>query len=95
MLTDLRNDTLAGETLPPTVVRQQLQKLLSSSELAHAERLAKLLRFVVEETALACLEAAVGTRESFAIFLKAWPSFGTLHSEPRFRSLLDRVGLQP
>jgi adenylate cyclase len=45
--------------------------------------------------ALACLEAAVGTRESFAIFLKAWPSFGTLHSEPRFRSLLDRVGLQP
>jgi tetratricopeptide (TPR) repeat protein len=44
--------------------------------------------------ALACLEHAVIGRESFAIFLKAWPSFRSLRAEPRFRGLLAQIGLQ-
>src|SRR6266576_630124 len=36
--------------IPAELVREQLQKLLSSSHLAHSERLTTLLRFVVEET---------------------------------------------
>lgn len=43
--------------------------------------------------ALACLEHAVIGRESFAIFLKAWPSFRPLSVEPRFRGLLAQIGL--
>ena len=43
--------------------------------------------------ALACLEDAVRTHESFAIFLKAWPTFRPLRSEPRFRALLAQIGL--
>jgi hypothetical protein len=46
------------------------------------------------EGALACLEQAVIGRESFAIFLKAWPSFGPLREEPRFRGLLAQIGLE-
>ena len=44
--------------------------------------------------ALACLEHAVIGRESFAIFLKAWPSFRSLRAEPRFRGLLAQIGLE-
>jgi serine/threonine protein kinase/TolB-like protein/Tfp pilus assembly protein PilF len=44
--------------------------------------------------ALACLEDAVIKRESFGIFLKAWPSFRPLRAEPRFRSLLAQIGLE-
>jgi hypothetical protein len=44
-------------------------------------------------SALACLEHVVETRESYAIFLKVWPSFAPLRSEQRFRSLLPPLGL--
>jgi tetratricopeptide (TPR) repeat protein len=44
--------------------------------------------------ALACLEDAVVNRESYGIFLKAWPSFRPLRAEPRFRSLLAQIGLE-
>ena len=43
--------------------------------------------------ALACLEDAVRTHESFAIFLKVWPTFRPLRLEPRFRALLAQIGL--
>jgi tetratricopeptide (TPR) repeat protein len=45
------------------------------------------------EGALASLEQAVEGRESFGIFLSAWLSFRPLRAEPRFQSLLTRIGL--
>jgi len=46
--------------------------------------------------ALACLEHAVVHRESYAIFLNTWNTFGPLKGEPRFQSLLaDRARLAP
>ena len=47
--------------IPHELVREQLQKLLSSPHLAHSERLTKLLRFVVEET---LQQRAAGLKES-------------------------------
>jgi tetratricopeptide (TPR) repeat protein len=47
------------------------------------------------ERALAFLEEAVAQRESFGIYLKAWLSFRALRAEPRFQSLLSRIGLGP
>lgn len=43
------------------------------------------------ESAIDCLEGAVTGRESYAIFLKTWPSFNSLHSEPRFRRLTTQI----
>jgi adenylate cyclase len=43
--------------------------------------------------ALTCLEHAVTTRETYCIFLKAWPSFRPLHGQPRFQALLAQLGL--
>ena len=43
--------------------------------------------------ALACLEEAVATRESYCIFLKSWVSFRPLAAESRFLTLLAQVGL--
>jgi len=43
--------------------------------------------------ALACLEHAVATRESFAIFIKSWVPFRPLGTEPRFLALLAQIGL--
>ena len=40
------------------------------------------------------LEDGVVNRESYCIFLKAWPSFRPLRGEPRFRCLLARIGLE-
>src|SRR5262249_60715437 len=42
--------------------------------------------------ALTCLEHAVTTRETYCIFLKAWPSFRPLHGEARFQALLAQLG---
>src|SRR5262245_42072886 len=42
--------TTATAALSPSAVREQLARLIVSSQLAHAERLSVLLRFLVEET---------------------------------------------
>ena len=41
---------------------------------------------------LACLEHAVTTRETYCIFLKAWPSFRSLGQESRFDALTAQLG---
>jgi TolB-like protein/Flp pilus assembly protein TadD len=42
--------------------------------------------------ALACLEDAVVTHESFAVFMKSWLSFRPLRGEQRFQALLASTG---
>jgi tetratricopeptide (TPR) repeat protein len=42
--------------------------------------------------ALACLEHAVTTRETYCIFLNAWPSFRSLGQESRFDALTAQLG---
>ena len=46
------------------------------------------------EGALALLEQAVTNRDTYAIFIKSWPSFRTLQEEPRLQLLLQRIGLR-
>ena len=45
------------------------------------------------DRALSCLEEAVQGRSSFLVFLKPWPVFENLHSDPRFAAILSRLGL--
>jgi tetratricopeptide (TPR) repeat protein len=42
--------------------------------------------------ALTALEAAVASHESYAIFLPVWPLFHSLRAEPRFQTLLAKIG---
>jgi eukaryotic-like serine/threonine-protein kinase len=46
-----------------------------------------------KEQALASLEKAYEDRSMYLTFLKADPQFDSLHSDPRYRDLLRRVGL--
>jgi serine/threonine-protein kinase len=46
-----------------------------------------------KDQAFACLERAVDERDSILVFLKVEPAFDRLRSDPRFTSLLTRVGL--
>lgn len=41
------------------------------------------------------LEKAYEARESFLAFINTWPLFGSLHSEPRFKALLKKMGFKP
>ncbi len=45
------------------------------------------------DQALKWLEAAYDERESQMIFLNTTPVFESLHSDPRFASLIQRIGL--
>ena len=47
------------------------------------------------EQALDWLEQAYKEHTSLLIALKTTPAFDTLHSEPRFQALLEKVGLDP
>jgi adenylate cyclase len=44
--------------------------------------------------ALSLLEEGVASRDSYAVFLKAWLSFKPLRGDPAFRRLLARIGLE-
>jgi adenylate cyclase len=41
-----------------------------------------------------CLEQGVGERDAFLPWIKTFPPFNRLHSDPRFSNLLHRLGLQ-
>jgi len=43
--------------------------------------------------ALDCLERACEEREFFVLWLSCWPTFRELHTHPRFRALLQMIGL--
>ena len=46
-----------------------------------------------KEGALGWLEKACEERSSLLVFLKVWPMFDSLRSEPRFKEIVRRVGL--
>ena len=46
-----------------------------------------------KEQVFTWLEQAVEERSSFLVFVKAWPAFDYLHSDPRFVALTRRIGL--
>ena len=39
------------------------------------------------------LEGAYGERDSMLVYLKTWPLYGSLRSDPRFTPLLEKIGL--
>jgi len=47
---DVHDRAMASPSPSPSAVREQLVRLIASSQLTHAERLSVLLRFIVEET---------------------------------------------
>src|SRR4029079_8728780 len=47
---DVHDRAMASPSPSPSAVREQLGRLIASSQLTHAERLSVLLRFIVEET---------------------------------------------
>jgi len=48
-----------------------------------------------KDQAMVWLERAFEERDSFLTFLKVFPVFDGLHSDPRYRDLVRRVGLPP
>ena len=48
-----------------------------------------------KEDTLRCLEGAVQERSPWLVFMQEEPAFEFLHAEPRFRSMVQRVGLPP
>ena len=48
-----------------------------------------------KEDTLRCLEDAVQERSPWLVFLQKEPAFDFLHAEPRYRSLVNRIGLPP
>ena len=47
------------------------------------------------EAALASLNAAIEARDPFVLYLDALPELRSLHGDPRFEALLDRIGVSP
>jgi len=48
-----------------------------------------------KEDTLRCLEGAVQERSPWLVFMREEPAFDFLHADPRFRSLIQRIGLPP
>lgn len=46
-----------------------------------------------ENQALSCLEQAAGSRDALLAYAAVFPPFRPLHHAPRFRSLIDQIGL--
>jgi TolB-like protein/DNA-binding winged helix-turn-helix (wHTH) protein len=46
-----------------------------------------------KEDTLRCLEGAVQERSPWLVFMREEPAFDFLHADPRFRSLIQRIGL--
>ena len=84
----------AGQPQRAQAVKRELEEMRGSSYVPSFELAQIEIGAGNHAGALACLEDAVIKRESYAIFLKAWPSFRPLHAEPRFRALLAQVGLE-
>lgn len=48
-----------------------------------------------KEDTLRCLENAVRERSPWLVFIQKEPGFDFLHAEPRFRAIIQRIGLPP
>jgi len=74
-------------------VRHELERMRQSSYVPSFELAQIEMGLGNHGGALAFLEHAVVHRESYAIFLKTWNTFGPLKREPRFQALLAQIGL--
>ena len=74
-------------------VRHELERMRQASYVPSFELAQIEMGLGNHGGALACLEHAVVHRESYAIFLKTWNTFGPLKREPRFQTLLTQIGL--
>jgi adenylate cyclase len=74
-------------------VRHELERMRQTSYVPSFELAQIEMGLRNHGGALACLEHAVVHRESYAIFLKTWNTFGPLKREPRFQALLAQIGL--
>jgi serine/threonine-protein kinase len=74
-------------------VRHELERMRQASYVPSFELAQIEMGLGNHGGALACLEHAVVRRESYAIFLKTWNTFGPLKLEPRFQALLTQIGL--
>ena len=70
-----------------------LESLAPASHIAPSHLARVHARLGQNPQALSALETALETRDFSVVFLKVEPSYDSLHSEPRFRSLVQRIGL--
>ncbi len=73
-------------------IHQELERRSETEYVQKSQRamLAANLGYVDE--AFELLEAAVDERDGFLVFVRVWPHFDPLRTDPRFRGVLDRVG---
>ncbi len=73
-------------------IHQELERRSETEYVQKSQRamLAANLGYVDE--AFELLEAAVDERDGFLVFVRVWPHFDPLRTDPRFRAVLDRVG---
>ena len=67
--------------------------LIARSHVSAAEFAAIHAALGDREAALADLERAYDERSTFLIYAGVWPPFDPLRGEPRFRALMQRMGL--
>ena len=81
-----------GRTEEAMAIHQELEQRSETEYVQKSQRamLAASIGYIDE--ALELLEAAVDERDGFLVFVRVWPHFDPLRTEPRFRAVLDRVG---
>jgi tetratricopeptide (TPR) repeat protein len=80
------------------VVRLQLDALLKRGKSSYAspvEEAEFYAQLGEREKTLALLEAGLSQRAPGLLFIQADPAFDSLHADPRYRSIIQRVGLPP
>lgn len=83
----------SGKTPAALEVKRELEAMRQTAHVPSFDLAQVELGLGNRAGALTCLEHAVTTRETYCIFLKAWPSFRPLHGETRFQALLAQLGL--
>ena len=85
---------LAGKTAKAKAILRESQSKVERKEFVPSSALV-LVHLGLGDTDefFRCLSRAFDERDSFLVWLKYFPSFKRLHSDPRFSNLMQNLGL--